>query len=393
MTEEKCTASLYENIRKDSPDIVFNLSGVYGWEKANLIPAVLEIAAVPYTGSGMLGLSLARNYSKLFPLLANSGIRIPPFLIMEAGSAIPAAGVNFPLLFFRDDVQYSLVIRSIKGLKNTLDKLPKNEEILLQEQVTGEKVSVYLLDNDPIEKSMDDGYLRPAQKAYQLMEARGLVRFDFIRTNEPLLLGIDAAPDPLDKGLIQEAASAGWDEDGLFQNLIRCAGRDNSTKEKSLSPNLKKTLAEKIQVRQLNWDEADLNQIIKIENACFNSYDAYTREDFERWYHYNPDLCLVAEIEGRIAGYIMTRVLPEKGDLASLAISPAFRKLGVGTALFNCTARRVKEYGMDHIDLEVRKTNAAGFSFWKRMGFVPFGTLTAFYGDGEDAIQMRKKIA
>ena len=145
-----------------------------------------------------------------------------------------------------------------------------------------------------------------------------------------------------------------------------------------------------IHIRQLAWEEADIDQILEIERSSFNHYDAYSLADFERWYHYNPDLCIVAEVNGRIAGYVISRILPGIGDLASLAINPAYRRRGIGTALLDEIERRVKEYGVNEINLEVRKTNLTGLAFWQNMGFILFGTLPGFYEDGEDAIRMRK---
>src|ERR1035437_489089 len=145
-----------------------------------------------------------------------------------------------------------------------------------------------------------------------------------------------------------------------------------------------------IQVRQLAWEDSDIDQILEIERSSFNNYDAYSLDDFKRWYHYNPDLCIVAEVNGRIAGYVISRILPGIGDLASLAVNPAYRRCGIGTALLDAIERRVKEYGVNEIHLEVRKTNLTGLAFWQNMGFVPFGTLPDFYEDGDDAVRMRK---
>jgi ribosomal-protein-alanine N-acetyltransferase len=148
-----------------------------------------------------------------------------------------------------------------------------------------------------------------------------------------------------------------------------------------------------IHARQLVWENSDIDQILEIERSSFNNYDAYSLDDFKRWYHYNPDLCIVAEVNGRIAGYVISRILPGIGDLASLAVNPAYRRCGIGTALLDAIERRVKAYGVNEINLEVRKTNLIGLTFWQNMGFSPFGTLSGFYEDGEDAIRMRKILA
>jgi ribosomal-protein-alanine N-acetyltransferase len=152
------------------------------------------------------------------------------------------------------------------------------------------------------------------------------------------------------------------------------------------------TPEEKISVRQLRWTESDLSQILEIEKSSFNHFDAYTREDFRRWYGHNPDLCVVAEIDGCIAGYMISRILPDKAELASLAIHPTYRRRGVGSALLDYTVARIKSYNVNCIDLEVRKTNLDGFRFWKKMGFILMGEQPGFYEDGETAFQMSKTI-
>lgn len=148
-----------------------------------------------------------------------------------------------------------------------------------------------------------------------------------------------------------------------------------------------------ITIRQLAWQESELQQILQIEASVFNSFDAYQLEDFERWFHYNPDLCLVAEMEGRIAGYVITRILPRHGDLASLAIHPDYHRLGIGSALLEATEERVMGYGKKKITIEVRKTNITGLAFWKKMGFITFGKHPGFYEDGEEAILMKKVLS
>jgi hypothetical protein len=227
VVERECNSSLLINLRKDEPDIVFNLASIYAWEKTNLIPAVLEIGGVCYTGSGILGLSLARNYTKLFPLLFNSGIRVPAFTLIAAGPPTPG-GLRYPLMLLRDSLPGGLSLRNTQDLDRTLNQFPAGEEVLLLEQMEGERVSLFILDHLPFLRIGEQSYLATAQKAYDVMEARGLARFDFIRSDEPILEGIEIAPDPLDEQLLQTAAIVCWDEDRVLQSLVQHSGRDNS---------------------------------------------------------------------------------------------------------------------------------------------------------------------
>jgi ribosomal-protein-alanine N-acetyltransferase len=149
---------------------------------------------------------------------------------------------------------------------------------------------------------------------------------------------------------------------------------------------------EKITIRQLDWNDPELEQILEIDALCFNEYDAYTLEDYRRWYGFDPDLCLVAIVEGRIAGDAISRIVEGKAELASMATHPSCRRRGVAEVLLEETVRRIKARGILQIDLEVRKTNFIGQRFWKKMGFAIIGEQPGFYGDGEDALKMRKII-
>jgi ribosomal-protein-alanine N-acetyltransferase len=145
-------------------------------------------------------------------------------------------------------------------------------------------------------------------------------------------------------------------------------------------------------IRQLEDTENDLRQVIEIEALSFNKDDAYTKEDFKRWLGYNPDLCLVAEINSRIAGDMICRIHRYTLDLASCAIHPDYRRLGIASTLLQEMEKRAKQYFIHRIELEVRRSNPSGYEFWRSMGFEEFGSLPGFYPDGEDAVRMFKRI-
>lgn len=226
VVERNCGPALFERVRRDHPFVVFNLSSIYGWEKTNLIPAVLEIAGVRYTGSGMLGLSLARNYTRLFPLFLDSGIRVPVFHIIETGDSARLKGHHYPLRLYLDGEKNTLFLRNDNELNRILKKLPAHEKILLLDSMIGKRVSQFILDNKPFLGTPGSSYLGLAQKAYRTLEARGLARFDFIQGSQPVLVKVDIAPDPLDEDLLYEAALSGWDAGHLLQLLVEHSGND-----------------------------------------------------------------------------------------------------------------------------------------------------------------------
>ena len=385
---------MYASLLKSAPEVVFNLASIYGWKRTNLIPAVLEIAGVRYTGSNLLSLSLARNYTKRFPLLRASGVPLADFKIMKAGDAAVPAGFDFPLTLYCDGVYDEMTINSHAELKEALEDYPPREDLVLQKVVSGERSSIYILDSAPFLPPENMAYLEPSLKAYELLEARGLARFDFVGSGSFYLDEIDLSPDPLDEAFLQAAAEQGLDETDILLRMLEHAGQDLPKPGRLGSYLHKKALVpvDKITIRPLEWNDAELEQILEIDTLCFNEYDAYTIEDYQRWFNFNPDLCLVAVIGGRIAGDVISRIVDGRAELASMATHPSNRRRGVAEALLAETVRRIQVRGIPQIDIEVRKTNFVGQSFWKKMGFEVIGEQPAFYGDGEDALQMRKII-
>ena len=226
VVEQCLSKDFFSQIIAEKPDVVFNLAGIFEWENTSYIPAILEIAAVPYTGSGFLALSLSRNPSKLLPLFEKSGVRLPPYKVMPAAQAIATHGLRFPLDLHRDGCPENISLSDDQALINTLRKLPQDEQITLREHPHDKIRSVFIINSIVLPNSTDPSLLSPALTAYRMLEARGLMRLDFTLGNEPLLISINASPDPLDDSFLKAAASAGWDEKKTILTLIKHAGRD-----------------------------------------------------------------------------------------------------------------------------------------------------------------------
>jgi ribosomal-protein-alanine N-acetyltransferase len=108
-------------------------------------------------------------------------------------------------------------------------------------------------------------------------------------------------------------------------------------------------------------------------------------EYFERY----PELFVVAKLGRRIAGYAITCVDGERAELASIAVDPAYRVHGVGTAMVNYTARALRRRRVRDWYLMVRIENESAIRFYKRFGFVRTRTVRDYYEDGCDAWRMR----
>jgi [ribosomal protein S18]-alanine N-acetyltransferase len=380
VVELSCNPTLYAELREQHPDVVFNAPSVYGTGQGRLVPAVIEMAGLRYTGSGVLALSLGAKYAQLFPLLFAAGIPLPPFRVLEVGQPSSLHDLRYPLVYYGNNGPPGSAVATEAALSDVVRLACPHAEGLLVEQVKGRKVTIFALDQVPLFHLVENEVRSLVKETCQLIEARGLTRFDLVWADTPTLVSIDVAPDPLQRELLRQASRAGCNEKKLMQMLLERAGRDSDVLR-----------SEEVIIRPFSLTDSELAQLVKIENASFTT-DAYQIEDFRNVYRKCSELSVVAEIEGQIAGYMMTGRLPDRGNVFSVAIAPDYRRRDIGEALFRYTVKRLNEWGIAKIELEVRKSNAAGVSFWTRMGFAPVSTIPCFYDDGSEALLMRKVI-
>ena len=126
-----------------------------------------------------------------------------------------------------------------------------------------------------------------------------------------------------------------------------------------------------------SMESLDVLPIAELEQICFSSpwSERALKESLEK-----PEyIFLVAELEGRIAGYVgMIRALDE-GDIMNLAVFPEFRKRGVGRGLLAALFDRAKALCINRVFLEVRESNEAARALYEKAGFHAIGLRKNFY--------------
>lgn len=154
-----------------------------------------------------------------------------------------------------------------------------------------------------------------------------------------------------------------------------------------------------VRIRKFTPD--DLQAVMNINRVTLpeNYTDYFFMDLHERF----PEAFIVAEQEGEIVGYIMTRIevgvsslglggLIRKGHVVSIAVMPQSRRKGVAQALINAAIEGMRFYKAKQCYLEVRVTNEAGTKLYKKLGFEITRTVNGYYSDGEDAYMMTKKL-
>ncbi|MBI3980972.1 GNAT family N-acetyltransferase [Candidatus Microgenomates bacterium] len=87
---------------------------------------------------------------------------------------------------------------------------------------------------------------------------------------------------------------------------------------------------------------------------------------FKLFLEKNPDLSIVAEVEGKIAGTVLGSFDGRRGYLQKLVVRKDLRGKGVGKGLIQEAVRRLKALGVVYIPISCEKENRG---FYKKLGF------------------------
>ncbi len=135
---------------------------------------------------------------------------------------------------------------------------------------------------------------------------------------------------------------------------------------------------------------ADIPDIAAIERACFSvpwSEKAISDSMNAKTVFY------IARVGGNAVGYIGASIVAGEGYVTNVAVSPEFRRQGIGEALLNTVIGKHK-CELEFLSLEVRMSNDAAISLYNKLGFKKAGTRKRFYEHPtEDAFIMTKTLS
>jgi ribosomal-protein-alanine N-acetyltransferase len=135
----------------------------------------------------------------------------------------------------------------------------------------------------------------------------------------------------------------------------------------------------------------DLDQILEIEELCFPL--PWSRESFLTELK-NPLAQYIVAQEGFVLqGYAGVWLIFDEGHITNVAVHPRARGRRIGELLLANIMALASANGAVVVTLEVRPSNDAALSLYRRMGFEEKGLRRGYYLDnGEDALIMVKKL-
>lgn len=143
-----------------------------------------------------------------------------------------------------------------------------------------------------------------------------------------------------------------------------------------------------LKIRKL--EESDLSEVLEIAKQSFSI--PWSLNSFKNELSNPHSILKVAELNGKIAGYIVVRKILDEAELLSIAVKPELRRKGIATALIEDVLDEIKN-SVKSCFLEVRVSNTQAISFYEKKGFKKIGLRRKYYlFPEEDAIIMKLDI-
>lgn len=142
-----------------------------------------------------------------------------------------------------------------------------------------------------------------------------------------------------------------------------------------------------MQIRRMS--EKDIESVAELEQQIFSS--PWRKESIEKAYLIEANIYLVAEVEGKIAGYCGLWTSFETADLCNIAVHPEHRRKGIADAILKESFGFCRQRQVEQMLLEVRKSNVSAIALYCKNGFKNIDIRKNYYKNPvEDAIIMQK---
>lgn len=133
-----------------------------------------------------------------------------------------------------------------------------------------------------------------------------------------------------------------------------------------------------------------IDEIEEIEKQCFSV--PWTQHMLVGQLSDDMHIFLAAEDDdGKAVGYVGLMYVLDEGYISNVAVSPGRRRQGIGDMLIRELILRAREKKLSFVTLEVRESNLAAQTLYKKHAFTEVGRRRKYYErPTEDAILMTR---
>jgi D-alanine-D-alanine ligase len=248
--------NLVEKLKKEKTEIAF--IALHGrWGEDGTVQGLLEIMGIPYTGSGVLGSSIALDKAIMKLLFDTTGIPTPAYLI-STSSDIAAFPLPFVVKPANEGSTIGIsIVREKKDIARAIRLARRyDRKIVIEEYIKGSEITVAIVNNKALPvievrptsgfydfhakytKGMTE-YIVPAEinkvtakraretalKVYGMFELSGCARIDMlVRGDNPLVIDVNTSPGMTETSLVPKAwGHLGGTFDGLVEEILKGA--------------------------------------------------------------------------------------------------------------------------------------------------------------------------
>ena len=163
---------------------------------------------------------------------------------------------------------------------------------------------------------------------------------------------------------------------------------DNNYYDFKMSYNIKTAYISDVQAMR------DLNELTLPEN--------YSLDEWKSVLSTYPDASICAwngsENNKTLVGYVLVLLnssffsMKREAHIASFAVHPDYRKLGIGKSLLDACFKTICQNGFSTVSLNVRVDNVAALALYRKSGFHVEYEQRGYYVDGTNAYNMVKNL-
>ena len=151
----------------------------------------------------------------------------------------------------------------------------------------------------------------------------------------------------------------------------------------------------------------DFNTLWRIDQECFATGVAYSRQELSDYIQRRGSFTLVAEATpGATAQYSTEDPAPTgiigflvaeagrrgTGHIITIDVLPIARRSGIGSQMLSTAEEKLRASTCFAVQLETAVDNAGALAFYQRHGYQNVGTIPQYYGNGQDAFSLAKQL-
>ncbi len=141
----------------------------------------------------------------------------------------------------------------------------------------------------------------------------------------------------------------------------------------------------------------DFSALYALDQACFAPGISWSKAELQYFLRYPGNIAVVAEEDGRIAGFAIAGSQMRSGKLVgrliTIDVDATMRRRGVGHRLMVAIEDRMTAQKVIAMLLEVAVDNHVAQEFYARHGFVKTGRIPGYYLGRIDALVMEKALS